>query len=87
MEDYRIRSFTEQLLDIRSDWVKWLKENPTRAAHMCLAHAIAAIEGQYEYAKKGWDHSLTPNYLAWLSGWGYTLSEVEETAKNAKAKK
>ncbi|BAU32484.1 hypothetical protein [Microcella alkaliphila] len=87
VEDYRIRSFTEQLLDIRSDRLKWLKENPTRAAHMCLAHAIAAIEGQYEYAKKGWDHSLTPNYLAWLSGWGYTLSDVEEAAKAAKAKK
>lgn len=85
VEDYRIRAFTEQLLEIHSDRQTWLAKNPTRAAQMCLAHAIAAIEGQYEYAKKGWSLSLTPEYLKWLAGWGYPLSELEETIKNTKS--
>lgn len=87
VDDYRIQGTVRQLLDINSDRLTWLKQNPTRAAHLCLAHAIAAIEGQHEYAKKGWDHSLTPDYLKWLSGWGYTLADVEEAAKVSKAKK
>jgi ParB family transcriptional regulator, chromosome partitioning protein len=79
VEDYRIRSTVEKLLGTGSlTRVQWLEKNPTRATQMCIAHAIAAIEGQYEYEKKGWSNALTPEYLKWLSGWGYGLSEIEE---------
>lgn len=79
VEDYRIRSTVEKLLGTGGlTRVQWLEKNPTRATQMCIAHAIAAIEGQYEYEKKGWANPLTPEYLKWLSGWGYGLSEIEE---------
>lgn len=64
----------------------WLTQNPTRAAHYLIGAAIAAVEGEYEFPKKGWASSNAPAYLAQLSKWGYTLSDLEETvSKKARA--
>lgn len=82
---------TRQLLGIKDGHhvpqSEWLAQNPTRAAQLCLAVAIASIEGEYEYAKKGWSSSRTPAYLQQLSAWGYGLSELEETIAASATKK
>ncbi|MFN4000896.1 ParB/RepB/Spo0J family partition protein [Microcella sp.] len=88
--DYRIRSTVENLLQITNETGqgKWLDAHPNRAPQLLLAHALASIEGEYEYGKSGWKNSRTPDYLRVLSTWGYTLSDIEETtATSAKAKR
>lgn len=68
----------------RRDGGAWLQANPTRAAHYLIASAIASIEGSHEFSKDGWRHHLADAYIAQLSRWGYTLSELEESvAKKA----
>lgn len=88
--DYRIRSTVETLLQITRETgqTKWIDAHPNRAPQLLLAHALASIEGEYEYGKSGWKNPRTPDYLRLLSTWGYTLSDIEETtATTTKAKR
>lgn len=73
-------------LDAKGVPSTWLQANPTKAPHYLIACAIADIESAYEFAKSGWRNPLAPAYLAQLSKWGYTLSDLEETvAKKARS--
>lgn len=90
--DYRSANMLPDLLQWNQDELRrysrteYLDKNPTRAAHYLIGAAIAAVEGEYEFAKKGWASSSAPAYLAQLSKWGYTLSDLEETvAKKARS--
>ena len=78
--DYRARNTVESFLGISDETrvSQWLEQNPTRASHLCLAAALAAIESQYEYDKKGWDDPYSPAHLQQLAAWGYTLSDIEQ---------
>jgi ParB family chromosome partitioning protein len=87
--DYRIRSTIADLLGIdgRGDLTGWYKKNPTRGAAVALAVAFAAIEGEFEFEKKGWGSSSAAAHLARLSKWGYTLSDIEQAVVAGTAKK
>lgn len=78
-------SFTMVLLGSEGErGEKWLVANPTKAAQYLIASAMGSIEGSHEFGKTGWRHHLASDYIAQLSKWGYTLSELEESvAKKA----
>lgn len=90
--DYRSANLLPDLLQWTQDDGRphprgeYLDKNPTRAAHYLIGAAIAAVEGEYEFGKKGWNSPNAPAYLTQLSKWGYTLSELEEQVKNGKAR-
>lgn len=54
-----------------------------RHQHVLLAIALAAVESKQDFDKTGWKDPETPAYLAQLSIWGYTLSDLEEQLVNA----
>jgi ParB family chromosome partitioning protein len=68
-----------------------LKANPNRAAHVALAVALGHREGSSDFDRKGWEAAAAGTYLTTLHGWGYPLSDLEQTlvtaaaTKNAKA--
>ncbi|MWV50089.1 hypothetical protein GRS96_12500 [Rathayibacter sp. VKM Ac-2803] len=53
-----------------------------RYQHVLLGIALAATEAKQDFEKTGWKDDSTPAYLAQLSRWGYTLSEIEEQLVN-----
>jgi len=55
----------------------YLKSNPKQALNVLLAGALAAAEGEYDFAKDGWRRAVAKPYLAQLQSWGYTLSDIE----------
>jgi ParB family transcriptional regulator, chromosome partitioning protein len=64
---------------------KHLSDNPTRAAQIALAIALGSVEGEREFDKKGWQLETTARkHLQALAGWGYGLSEVEQSIVDTK---
>ena len=58
---------------------KHFTESPKSSQQIMLAAALGAIEGGYEFDRKGWQHEGTPAYLLQLQEWGYELSEIEQS--------
>lgn len=61
-----------------------LEANPTRAGFVALAGALASIEGGFDFERKGWSQTATKAYLELLAGWGYELSEIEQSVVGVK---
>jgi hypothetical protein len=58
----------------------WVHQNPAKAMHVVLAHAISAFENT---ANRTWWRYPTAEgqaYLTQLGQWGYPLSTVEKIA-------
>jgi ParB family chromosome partitioning protein len=58
---------------------KHFGESPAKSAQIMLAAALGAIEGGYEFDRKGWQQERTPAYLLQLQEWGYEPSELEQS--------
>lgn len=56
---------------------KHFAESP-KPAQIMLAAALGAIEGGYDFERKGWEQKETAAYLKQLVEWGYELSELEQ---------
>ncbi|WP_022886391.1 hypothetical protein [Glaciibacter superstes] len=61
-----------------------LLAQPHRALHIALAVALGHVEGGMEFDRKGWQQGITAAHMQRLQGWGYELSELEQSIVNAK---
>lgn len=69
---------SRDMYSMRAVVEKYFQEKPTAAAQIMLASALGAIEGGFEFDRKGWQQDKTKRYLEQLATWGYQLSDVEQ---------
>jgi ParB family chromosome partitioning protein len=57
---------------------EFLAANPHRAQAVALAGALAAVEGGFDFDRRGFQQEgIAKAHLSRLSGWGYELGDVE----------